>query len=54
MWLVAWVLLHIVMRRDVPYHALTIERSDLDETISFDRKELAKALEHSDDDSKKE
>ena len=32
----------------------TIERSDLDETISFDRKELAKALEHADDDSKKE
>ena len=47
------MLLHIVMRRDIPLPRPTIERSNLDETISFDRKELAKALEHADDDSKK-
>ena len=49
--------LGVITHSDAAGHPLprpTIERSDLDETISFDRKELAKALEHSDDDSKKE
>ena len=35
-----------------PYHVPTIERSDSDDTISFDRDELAKALENTDDSHK--
>lgn len=49
--------LGVITHSDAAGHPLprpTIERSNLDETISFDRKELAKALEHADDDSKKE
>ena len=49
--------LGVITHSDAAGHPLpspTIERSDLDETISFDREELAKVLEHSEDDSKKE
>ena len=48
--------LGVITHSDAAGHPLprpTIERSDSDETISFDREELAKALEESEDSHKK-
>ena len=47
--------LGVIMHSDAAGHPLprpTIERSDSDDTISFDRDELAKALENTDDSHK--